>query len=106
MAITALQTSAFAFARDLAREGVDAVLDNIQHRGGIGGITPAFSYHAARDTFPHNPVQKVRVLDRGEPLYPRDRSLYDGLRIRPRVNALALQGDVLAETCRKAAERG
>jgi hypothetical protein len=106
MATTALETSAFAFASDLAGEGVDAVLDNIQHRGGLGGITPAFSYHAARDTFPHNPVQKVQVLDRGELFYPPDPNLYDGLRIRPRVNALARQGDVLAETCRKAAERG
>ena len=72
MATTALETSAFAFASDLAGEGVDAVLDNIQHRGGLGGITPAFSYHAARDIFPHNPAQKVQVLDRGELFYPPD----------------------------------
>ena len=46
------------------------------------------------------------MLDRGELFYPPDLNLYDGLRIRPRVNALAGEGDVLGETCRKAAERG
>ena len=100
-----LETSAFAFASDLAGEGVDAVLENIQNRGGLGGITVAFSYHAARDIFPHNPRQKVQVLDRGELFYPPDEALYDRLRIRPPVNALAATG-VIEETCLKARERG
>lgn len=100
-----LETSTFVFASDLAGEGVDAVLDNVQHRGGLGGITAAFSYHAARDIFPHNPVQKVHVLDRGELYYPPDETLYEGLRIRPPLNPLAEQ-DVLGEACEKAAERG
>ena len=42
-------TSAFAFASDLADEGVEAVLGNLQDRGGLEGITTAFVYHAARD---------------------------------------------------------
>ena len=75
MATTALETSAFAFASDLAGRGRRAVLDNIQHRGGLGGITPAFSYHAARDTFPHNPVRKVRCSTRRARIFPPDLNL-------------------------------
>ncbi|HZT84674.1 MAG TPA: hypothetical protein VE984_04540 [Gaiellaceae bacterium] len=101
-----LETSAFAFASDLAGEGVDAVLANLQERAGVGSITPAFSYHAARDVFPHNPVAKVQLLDRGEVFFPPDPSLYEGLRISPRVSGLARERDVLAETCRTAAKRG
>ena len=101
-----LETSAFAFPSDLADEGVDTVLDNLADRAGLGGITVAFSYHAARDVFPHNPRRKVRLLDRGELHFPPARSLYDGLRIQPRVNAEALERDVLRDTCAAASERG
>jgi hypothetical protein len=100
------ETSAFAFASDLAGEGADAVLDNVEQRGGLGGLTVAFSYHAARDLFPHNPVQKVQVLDRGELFYAPDEQLYAGLRIQPRVSSLVAEGDVLGEACRNAAARG
>ena len=101
-----LETSAFAFATDLADEGVETVLDNLQHRGGLGGITPAFVYHAARDVFPHNPRRKVHLLDRGAFFFRPDPSRYDGQRIQPRVSSLAREKDVLAETCRAAALRG
>lgn len=99
-------TSAFAFATDLADEGVDAVLDNIGHRGGLDGVTPAFVYHAARDIFPHNPRRKVHLLDRGEFFFRPDPARYDGLRIQPRVSPIARETDVLCETCRVAATRG
>jgi hypothetical protein len=99
-----LDTSAFAFASDLADEGVEQVLANIQERAGLGGITPAFSYHALRDVFPHNPRRKVRLVPRGALYFPPDLSLYG--RIQPRVDAEAAGSDVLAETCRAAASRG
>jgi hypothetical protein len=99
-----LDTSAFAFASDLADEGVGAVLDNLQERGGLGGISVAFAYHAARDVFPHNPRRKVQLVDRGGLHFPPDRSLYG--RLEPRVHAAALERDVLAETCTEAAARG
>jgi hypothetical protein len=99
-----LETSAFAFASDLADEGVDTVLANIQERAGLGGITPAFSYHALRDVFPHNPRRKVRLQPRGALYFPPDLSLYG--RIRPRVDEQAAETDVLAETCRTASGRG
>ncbi len=101
-----LETSAFAFPSDLADEGVDTVLDNLADRAGLGGITVAFSYHAARDVFPHNPRRKVRLLDRGELHFPPACSLYDGLRIQPRVNRRLLERDVLRDTCAAASERG
>jgi hypothetical protein len=100
-----LETSAFAFASDLAGEGVDTVLANLQERAGVGGIMAAFTYHAARDVFPHNPARRVQLIDRGEFYFPPSPTLYDGLRIQPRVNGLARQ-DVLGEACRRAAERG
>ena len=101
-----METSAFAFPSDLADEGVEVVLRNIQERAGLGGITAAFAYHAARDVFPHNPRRKVVLLERGRLLYPPDPALYEGLTIRPAVDEAALERDVLAETCRAAAARG
>src|SRR5437660_1290263 len=44
--------SALAFPSDLADEGVETVLGNLQDRAGVDGITPAFVYHAARDDLP------------------------------------------------------
>jgi hypothetical protein len=102
--VSDLETSAFAFASDLAGEGVDAVLENLRGRAGVDGIMVAFTYHAARDVFPHNPARKVHLLDRGGFFFQPDAALYEGLRIQPLVNPLAAE-DVLGETCRRAAER-
>ena len=60
-----METSIFCFATDLADEGIETVLDNLQHRAGLGGITVAAAYHDGRDVFPHNPVRKVRFLESG-----------------------------------------
>ena len=101
-----LEASAFAFASDLADEGVDAALGNLHYRAGLDGVTPAFVYHAARDVFPHNPKRKVHLLDRGAHFFPPDWGLYDGLRIQPSVHPTARERDVLEETCREAGRRG
>lgn len=101
-----LEASAFAFASDLADEGVGDVLGNLQDRGGLNAITPAFVYHAARDVFPHNPRRKVSLRDSGEFFFRPDPAFYEGLRIQPQVSALARERDVLAETCRAAVSRG
>ncbi len=50
-----METSIFCFATDLADEGIEAVLDNVERRGGLGGVTVAAAYHEGRDVFPHNP---------------------------------------------------
>jgi hypothetical protein len=52
--------------RDRPRgRGDRAVLDNVEQRGGLGGVTVAAAYHEGRDVFPHNPVRKVRFLESG-----------------------------------------
>lgn len=102
----AVDSSAFAFASDLADEGVDTVLANLQERAGVTGVMPAFVYHAARDLFPHNPTRTVHVLDRGAFFFRPDPALYEGLAIQPRVHPSVLDRDVLAETCARASERG
>jgi hypothetical protein len=84
-----MQTSIFAFATDLADEGIETVLDNVQNRGGLGGITIAAAYHEGRDVFPHNPVRKVRFLESGALFFPPDESRWRGVRLRPPVSEAA-----------------
>lgn len=96
----------FAFATDLHDEGMDAVLDNVQNRAGLDGVTVAAVYHEARDLFPHNPVRKLRFLEGGVTYFRPDPARYRGLAIQPRVGALARETDVLAALCERAAARG
>jgi hypothetical protein len=98
-----MQSSIFAFATDLKDEGTGTVLDNIQHRGTLGGITIAAAYHEGRDVFPHNPVRKVRFLESGAVFFRPDEARWRGLRLRPPVSEAA---DVFAETIAAAAARG
>ncbi len=99
------ETSGLLFAADLAGEGIDTVLDNLELRAGLGGVTPAFVYHAARDVFPHNRAHRVVLQERGAHFFPPDPRLYDGL-VQPAVSPLARERDVLEETCRAAEGRG
>ena len=99
-----MDTSMLAFATDLNDEGIDAVLDNVQERAGLGGLTLAASYHDARDLFPHNPVRKVRYLEGGAVFFRLDESRYEGL--RPHVAGLASTKDPLEDLCVAAVERG
>src|SRR3990172_2562407 len=101
-----MDTSIFAFATDLHDEGVEAVLDNVQHRAGLGGVTVAAVYHEARDVFPHNPVRKLRFLEGGVTYFRPDPARYRGLAIQPRVSALAREVDAVAELCDAAERRG
>ena len=65
-----MDSSIFCFATDLADEGIETVLDNVEQRGGLGGVTVAAAYHEGRDVFPHNPVRKVRFLESGAVFFP------------------------------------
>ncbi len=96
----------FAFATDLHDEGLHTVLDNVQHRAGVDGLTMAVAYHDARDLFPHNPVHKVRYLEGGAVFFSPDEALYEGLRLQPHVSELARSGDPLGDLCAVAADRG
>jgi hypothetical protein len=101
-----VQTSLFTFASDFHDEGLETVLDNVQGRGGVGGVTVAAVYHEGRDLFPHSPVRKVRFLEGGAHFFRPDPARYGGLRIQPHVSDLAREADVLAGLCGKAAARG
>ncbi len=103
--IDAIDTTAFAFASDLVDEGMEAVLDNVAGRAGLGGVTMAAAYHHGRDIFPHNPARKVHFLEGGSVFFRPDPDRYRGLRLQPRVSALARESDVLADLCRAASAR-
>jgi hypothetical protein len=92
-----VETSIFAFASDLQGEGVDAVLDNVQQRAGLDGITVAAVYHAARDLFPHNPSRRVGFLEAGVCYFAPDPTRYRGHAIYPRPSRFVLDFDVLAD---------
>ena len=95
-----------AFATDLRDEGTGTVLDNVQNRAGVDGLTVAVAYHDARDIFPHNPVRKVRYLEGGAIFFTPDFARYEDMRLQPRVSELVRSGDPLGELCEAAGERG
>jgi hypothetical protein len=101
-----MNSSIFAFATDLADEGIEAVLDNVQHRGGLGGVTVAATYHDGRDIFPHNPARRVRFLESGALFFEPERARWDGVRIEPIVSSLARARDVFGELRAEAERRG
>lgn len=97
-----MQTSIFAFATDIRDEGVETVLDNVQHRAGLGGITVAAAYHEARDIFPHNPARKVRFLESGAVYFRPDPVRWRDVRLQPPVSDAA---DALRELVAAAKRR-
>src|SRR5215213_1627442 len=101
-----METSLFTFATDLYDEGFETVLDNVQSRAGVNGLTMAVAYHDARDLFPHNPVHKIRYLEGGAVFFQPDESRYEGLQLQPRVAELAHTSDPLRALCAAAGERG
>jgi hypothetical protein len=97
-----METSIFAFATDLRDEGIATVLDNVQGRAGLGGVTIAAAYHDGRDVFPHNPVRKVRFLEEGAIFFRPDEARWRDVRLRPPVSEAA---GAFAETVAAAAAR-
>lgn len=100
-----METSLLAFATDFRDEGIETVLDNVQNRAGVDGLTLAVAYHDARDIFPHNPVHKVRYLEGGAVFFRPDGARYEGLRLKPRVSELARSHDPLGDLCESAGNR-
>jgi hypothetical protein len=101
-----VETSIFAFPTDLHGEGVETVLDNVQLRAGLGGITLAAVYHEARDLFPHNPGGRIRFLEGGAAYFRPDARRYEGLALRPRPAALTEDFDPLTEAVSATRSRG
>lgn len=101
-----METSIFAFPTDLHGEGVETVLDNVQYRAGLGGITLAAVYHEARDLFPHNPRGRIRFLEGGAAYFRPDARRYEGLALRPRPAGLTGTFDALSEAVTAGRRRG
>jgi hypothetical protein len=101
-----MRTSAFCFAGDLADEGVATVLDNIEQRGTLGGVTMAAAYHASRDLFPHARVRRLRYQPGGEIFFRPDPSLWRGIAVQPRPSRLVADGDPLGALVEAASARG
>jgi hypothetical protein len=101
-----VDSSIFCFATDLADEGIETVLDNVEHRGGLSGVTVAAAYHEGRDVFPHNPVRRVRFLESGALFFPPGPALR-AARLQPPVSDVAhvLPGAVAAADRRGLAVR-
>lgn len=95
----------FAFATDLADEGMETVLDNVQERAGVDELTLGVAYHAARDIFPHDPVRTVRYLEGGAVFFQPDWKRYEGLRLQPHPSELTKMGDPLGDLCDAAGQR-
>jgi hypothetical protein len=96
----------FAFPVDILDEGVDTVLDNVQHRAGLDGITLAAVYHDARDVLPHNPRRAVYYHDPGGAAFHPNMRLYDGVAIQPIVSETARDVDVVDLLSEAAGRRG
>jgi hypothetical protein len=76
-------TSFYCFASDIADAGPAALLDDLQHRAGVDGVTLATSYHAARDVFPHARGKRIRYLRGGEVHFRPDPALWRGAALTP-----------------------
>jgi hypothetical protein len=93
-----VDSSIFVFGIDLVDEGVDAMIESVRDRTGVGGITLAAAYHHARDFFPHNPNRKVYFHEGGTVMFQPDLTRYGVL--KP-VQASMLDGrDLLDEATR------
>lgn len=100
-----MRSSIFVFGTDLLHEGYDAVLDNLQARGGVDGVALSATYHDARDVFAHNPKFHV-YRNEGDVAWfaPQPSRYASGL--LPRMAAAAGGADVLAQLCTRAGQRG
>ncbi|MHB8294067.1 MAG: hypothetical protein ACYDH5_05460 [Acidimicrobiales bacterium] len=103
-----MKHSMYCFGTDLLDEGVEQVLDNIQGRFGMDGITLAARYHAVSDIYPHNPRRKVAAVAPAS--YYRGsahrRPAGPAPSLAPVPSRPAGDRDVLGELCDAAAGRG
>jgi hypothetical protein len=101
-----MRSSLLAFATDLIDEGLDTVAENVQQRGGAGGITLATAYHDARDVFPHNPRRVVYFQEPGSVFFQPTPERFRDLRLQPVVSRLIGDRDLVAELVSLADQRG
>ena len=96
----------FASAIDCWDEGIPVVLDRLQNRAGVKGLTVAVSYHAARDLLPHNPIRRVAFLESGVVYFRPELERYAVTPLQPKLASIAAGRDILAELRDPTAERG
>lgn len=88
--------SAFSYAWDLADEGVTQVAEAL--RGWhVNAITLAVAYHAGKFLRPHGRSGRVYFPEDGTVYFPADAGRYG--EIKPVVNHLVAERDILAECC-------
>ena len=100
-----MHASAFIFGTDWLDEGSDVVLDNLQRRGGLGGVAFSANYHDARDVFAHNPKRHVFRNEGDVAWFPVEPARYPSGLVARQAQA-AGGADVLADVCRQAHARG
>ena len=96
----------FASPVDLVDEGTPAVLGRVQQRAGVGAVTLACAYHAARDLLPHNPRRTIVSLESGVTYFPPDLARYAGTPLRPQMSRRIRGRDMLAESIAHGARLG
>lgn len=94
------------FVEDFLAEGPEQVVANLAERAGLGGVSIAAAYHAARDVFPHDPHHRVRYAEPGAVLFHPDPRRWQRQRVQPRVAALSRLRDTFRLSCAAATERG
>jgi len=99
-----LESTFYVYPEDLVGEGPPVVLDALRDRAGVRGVNLAVTYHASRALHPHNPAGAVFYSDPGVLAFPLDPALWRASRLRP--GAPSAAGDLLAELCAGAGERG
>lgn len=89
--------SVFSYAWDLADAGVQQVADDLRARH-VNTITLAVAYHAGKFLRPHGRSGRVYFPEDGTVYFPADAGRYG--RIKPVVNHMIADRDVLDESCR------
>lgn len=92
-----MRSTIYAYAWDLAEEGVGDTLARFRDAG-LDGVALATAYHAGRFVRPHAPGRKIYFTEDGTVYFRPDESRYG--RIRPRVNSLVAGFDAMGEIAR------
>ncbi|WP_354641418.1 hypothetical protein [Kitasatospora camelliae] len=101
-----MESSVLAFATDLLDEGADTFFGHLTERAGVGGVTLASVYHAARDVFPHHPHRVVRYLEPGAAYFRPDPVRWAGRRLAPVPSTAIGDRDPFAEAAAECHRRG
>ena len=100
------KATVLTFPWDLADEGIDRALDNIQHTAGLTEVVLAVSFNGVTFFLPHNPKRTVYFGEDGVVLFEPDLSKYTETSVRPRVSELVTGPDYLRTQTERIRERG